>query len=76
MHQPPPATWSTFHLAFSDLPCVRRHGVTMSRALVVIAERGVRAEAEARQGINAAYEPASAGFWGLLGEPSALTAIV
>ena len=31
-----------------------RH-VTMSRALVVLAERGVRAEAEARQQLKAAY---------------------
>jgi DNA-directed RNA polymerase subunit F len=31
-----------------------RH-VTMSRALVVLAERGVRAEAEAKQQLKAAY---------------------
>lgn len=29
--------------------------LTMSRALVVLAERGVRAEAEAQQQLNAAY---------------------
>jgi hypothetical protein len=33
----------------------RERHVTMSRALVVLAERGVRAEAEAKQQLKAAY---------------------
>jgi hypothetical protein len=34
----------------------RKHHVTMSRALVVLAERGVRAEAEARDQLQASFQ--------------------